>query len=168
MARPMRGRIGSSSSAASGTRTRTLTLTLADPVPSPSSTSSSSSSSQPRQEQTLVLRLRPPSKKVTWKEGTVDNEFLQRKSSKKCCIFHKQKSFDEDDSDEEDIGHGHGHGLCIPADSFYAVVINYTFFTIEFLGTLDLHGDVIVRLPYRISFKEQVLLEVDSVHIYTE
>lgn len=39
---------------------------------------------------------------MTWKEGTVDNEFFQRKSSKKCCIFHKDKPFDEDDSDDDD------------------------------------------------------------------
>ncbi|RWR90345.1 type 1 phosphatases regulator ypi1-like protein [Cinnamomum micranthum f. kanehirae] len=66
------------------------------PPPSPSSSS-----------QTLVLRLSRPKKKVTWKEGTVDNEFLQRKSSKKCCIFHKQKPFDEDDSDGDEDDHGH-------------------------------------------------------------
>ncbi|KAG0451068.1 hypothetical protein HPP92_026414 [Vanilla planifolia] len=59
--------------------------------------------------QALVLRLRPPKKKVTWKEGTVDNEFLGRKSSKKCCIFHKQKPFEEDDSDDED-----NHGMDCP------------------------------------------------------
>ncbi|KAF6147617.1 hypothetical protein GIB67_031608 [Kingdonia uniflora] len=77
----------------------TTTLTLENP-----------SQQRPQQQQTLVLRLsRPQSrKKVTWKEGTVDNEFLQRKSSKKCCIFHKEKPFDEDDSDDED-GHSHDH-----------------------------------------------------------
>ncbi|PKU77835.1 protein phosphatase 1 regulatory subunit INH3 [Dendrobium catenatum] len=85
----------------------TLTLTLEEP---------SSSSSQPPPPQTLVLRLKLPKKKVTWKEGTVDNELLGRKSSKKCCIFHKQKPFDEDDSEDED-GHGsnctdgHNHGI---------------------------------------------------------
>ncbi|KAK9098443.1 hypothetical protein Syun_025488 [Stephania yunnanensis] len=72
----------------------TTTITLENP------------SQQHQQPQALVLRLsRQPSakkKKVSWKEGTVDNEFLQRKSSKKCCIFHKQKPFDEDDSDDDD------------------------------------------------------------------
>ncbi|GFP81420.1 type 1 phosphatases regulator ypi2, partial [Phtheirospermum japonicum] len=33
-----------------------------------------------------------PKKKVSWKEGTVDNEFMNKKSSKKCCIFHKEKA----------------------------------------------------------------------------
>jgi hypothetical protein len=35
------------------------------------------------------------------KEGTVNNEFMNKKSSKKCCIFRKQKSFKEDNSDDE-------------------------------------------------------------------
>ncbi|WCJ33328.1 Type 1 phosphatases regulator ypi1 [Euphorbia peplus] len=60
------------------------------------------------QPQTLTLRLKRKEKKVTWKEGTVDNEFMQKKSSKKCCIFHKEKSFDEDCSDDED-DHNHDH-----------------------------------------------------------
>ncbi|GLT50692.1 hypothetical protein SLA2020_241600 [Shorea laevis] len=67
------------------------------------------SSSQP--QETLVLQLRPRKKKVTWKEGTVDNEFMNKKSSKKCCIFHKEKPFDEDDSDDDDHDH-HSHRSC--------------------------------------------------------
>ncbi|XP_044498466.1 protein phosphatase 1 regulatory subunit INH3-like [Mangifera indica] len=59
------------------------------------------------QSQTLVLRLKRRKKKVSWKEGTVDNEFMQKKSSKKCCIFHKEKPFDEDVSDEEEHDHNH-------------------------------------------------------------
>nr|CAD1817755.1 unnamed protein product [Ananas comosus var. bracteatus] len=81
----------------------TLTLTLEEPS---SSSSSSPSSAQPAQ--TLVLRLKRPKKKVSWKEGTVDNEFLNRKSSKKCCIFHKELPFDDDCSDDEDGGGGGG------------------------------------------------------------
>ncbi|KAK3031776.1 hypothetical protein RJ639_037073 [Escallonia herrerae] len=69
---------------------------------------------------TLVLQLNRKKKKVTWKEGTVDNEFLQKKSSKKCCIFHKDRPFDDDDSDDEchDVDRpkkdpsGHGDGCC--------------------------------------------------------
>ncbi|KAK9897939.1 hypothetical protein P389DRAFT_63598 [Cystobasidium minutum MCA 4210] len=41
-----------------------------------------------------VLRLRggpTHGNRVTWQEGTVDNEFLNRKKSKICCIFHKAK-----------------------------------------------------------------------------
>ncbi|KAI4989255.1 hypothetical protein ZWY2020_036572 [Hordeum vulgare] len=40
-------------------------------------------------------------KKVSSEEGTVNNEFLGRKSSKKCCIFHKEMSFKKDCSDNE-------------------------------------------------------------------
>ncbi|CAA0809870.1 inhibitor-3 [Striga hermonthica] len=71
-----------------------------------------SSQQQAQITDSLVLKLRLPKKKVSWKEGTVDNEFMNKKSSKKCCIFHKEKPFDEDDSDadEGDCDHGHGHG----------------------------------------------------------
>uniref|UniRef100_A0A1J3JS16 Protein phosphatase 1 regulatory subunit 11 n=3 Tax=Noccaea caerulescens TaxID=107243 RepID=A0A1J3JS16_NOCCA len=63
--------------------------------------------SQPTER--LVLRLNRKKKTVSWKDGTVDNEFMQKKSSKKCCIFHKQKPFDEDDSEEEDNNDHHHH-----------------------------------------------------------
>lgn len=53
----------------------------------------------PRQETvTLVLR---PRKKVSWNKETVDNEHMQKKSSKICCIFHKKETL-EDNSDDED------------------------------------------------------------------
>ncbi|CAL5421322.1 unnamed protein product [Camellia sinensis] len=88
------------------TMTTTTTLTLHHSSPSPSS----SPQHQQQQSQTLTLRLNRRKKKVTWKEGTVDNEFLQKKSSKKCCIFHKDKPFDEDDSDDDpNDGHDHDH-----------------------------------------------------------
>ncbi|KAE8782578.1 type 1 phosphatases regulator YPI1 [Hordeum vulgare] len=45
-------------------------------------------------------------KKVSLKEGTFNNEFLVRKSSKKCCIFHKEMPYKEDCSDNEAEG-GH-------------------------------------------------------------
>lgn len=84
-------------SSPSVTATTTITIENSD---------SSSSSSQHEQQQPEILFLPlNRKKKVTWKEGTVDNEFMQKKSSKKCCIFHKQKPFDEDDSDEDDIPH---------------------------------------------------------------
>jgi protein phosphatase 1 regulatory subunit 11 len=50
----------------------------------------------------LVLKLRQKQKKISWTEDTVDNEHLGRKSSKRCCIFHKKKNFGESDSDETD------------------------------------------------------------------
>ncbi|KAL7086327.1 hypothetical protein ACP275_14G332700 [Erythranthe tilingii] len=71
-------------------------------------TASSSSQQQPQITDSLVLKLRRPKKSVSWKEGTVDNEFMNKKSSKKCCIFHKEKPFDDDDSDPEgDCDHDH-------------------------------------------------------------
>ncbi|KAL3694369.1 hypothetical protein R1sor_008020 [Riccia sorocarpa] len=62
---------------------------------------------------TLVLR---PRKQVSWRDGTVDNEHLQKKSSKICCVYHKNEEL-EDYSDEEDdteqkknaCQHGHSH-----------------------------------------------------------
>jgi Protein phosphatase inhibitor len=47
----------------------------------------------------LTLRLEPR-KAVQWDEEVVDNENAGRKSSKRCCIFHKQRGFGESDSDE--------------------------------------------------------------------
>lgn len=43
------------------------------------------------QQRVMVLRLRDPraAASVKWTEDTVDNELLGRKSSKRCCIFHK-------------------------------------------------------------------------------
>ncbi|PKA54555.1 hypothetical protein AXF42_Ash000390 [Apostasia shenzhenica] len=94
---------------------RTATRSPASPSGSATVTleETPSSSFQQQTTQTLVLRLKRPKKKVTWKEGTVDNEKLGRKSSKKCCIYHKQKPFDEDDSDEEDC-HGSDGGAFKP------------------------------------------------------
>jgi len=34
-------------------------------------------------------------------EGTVNNEGLGRKSSKRCCIFHKQRPFGESSTDSD-------------------------------------------------------------------
>mmetsp|Transcript_15360 Transcript_15360/g.23123 ORF Transcript_15360/g.23123 Transcript_15360/m.23123 type:complete len:106 (-) Transcript_15360:112-429(-) len=73
-------------SCASTTTTTTATTTVAP--------------TETEQKQRLVLRLRE--KKVTWDEEVVNNEHLGRKSSKRCCIFHKQKRFGESDSDESD------------------------------------------------------------------
>jgi len=48
---------------------------------------------------TLTLRARPT---VTWDESVVDNEGMGRKSSKRCCIFHKQRAFGESSTDSSD------------------------------------------------------------------
>ncbi|SCZ89914.1 BZ3500_MvSof-1268-A1-R1_Chr1-3g01658 [Microbotryum saponariae] len=51
-----------------------------------------------------VLRLRgralPGGPRVQWQDDVVDNEMLNRKKSKICCIYHKPKEFDESSSDE--------------------------------------------------------------------
>ncbi|CAL0328611.1 unnamed protein product [Lupinus luteus] len=94
--------VDSSSPSITGTRTTTITIENSDPP-------SSSSQLEQQQPEVLFLPLNRR-KKVSWKEGTVDNEFMQKKSSKKCCIFHKDKPFDEDDSDEDDVpGHSDKH-----------------------------------------------------------
>uniref|UniRef100_A0A061SA72 Protein phosphatase 1 regulatory subunit 11 n=1 Tax=Tetraselmis sp. GSL018 TaxID=582737 RepID=A0A061SA72_9CHLO len=55
----------------------------------------------------VSLRLTPRRKKkgVRWVEETVDNEGMGKKSSKKCCIFHRRRAFgdwsDDEDSDFE-------------------------------------------------------------------
>eukprot|EP00568_Trieres_chinensis_P001348 CAMPEP_0183291300 /NCGR_PEP_ID=MMETSP0160_2-20130417/768_1 /TAXON_ID=2839 ORGANISM="Odontella Sinensis, Strain Grunow 1884" /NCGR_SAMPLE_ID=MMETSP0160_2 /ASSEMBLY_ACC=CAM_ASM_000250 /LENGTH=116 /DNA_ID=CAMNT_0025452091 /DNA_START=135 /DNA_END=485 /DNA_ORIENTATION=+ len=53
------------------------------------------------QEDVLRLTLRPP-QRVTWDENVEDNEGLGRKSSKRCCIFHKQRPFGESSTDSSD------------------------------------------------------------------
>ncbi|GJN27912.1 hypothetical protein PR202_gb15976 [Eleusine coracana subsp. coracana] len=83
--------------------------------PSPSSSSAPPPRAAPPPAEAVVLRLKRRAKKnVTWKEGTVDNECLGRKSSKKCCIFHKEVPFDDDCSDEEAPGGGDGCGRRCP------------------------------------------------------
>lgn len=58
-----------------------------------------------------ILKLRPaedqsaekPTKKkngVKWEEGVVDNENMNKKKSKICCIFHPHREFGELSSDE--------------------------------------------------------------------
>ncbi|KAL6974944.1 hypothetical protein U1Q18_043230 [Sarracenia purpurea var. burkii] len=87
--------------------TTTTTLTLDHFLLFPSSTQEQQQQQQP--SKALTLRLNRRTKKVTWKEGTIDNEFLQKKSSKKCCIFHKEKPFDEDDSDTDAENQSNGN-----------------------------------------------------------
>jgi len=52
----------------------------------------------------LILRLNlpPPPAHVQWQADVVDNEHLNRKKSKRCCIFHKQRPFDESSSEDDD------------------------------------------------------------------
>ncbi|SPR00036.1 unnamed protein product (mitochondrion) [Plasmodiophora brassicae] len=47
-----------------------------------------------------------PSRSVQFTAETVDNEHLDKKKSKKCCIFHKKRVFGESDSESGDDSHG--------------------------------------------------------------
>ena len=55
--------------------------------------------------QLLILTI-PQKKKVTWHESVIDNEHMNKRKSKKCCIFHKYQecygSSEEDTSDSDD------------------------------------------------------------------
>ena len=39
---------------------------------------------------------------VSWAADVIDNEHMDKKSSKACCIFHKARAFAESDSEESD------------------------------------------------------------------
>eukprot|EP00438_Fugacium_kawagutii_P024464 Skav208078 [mRNA] locus=scaffold1800:97442:103107:- [translate_table: standard] len=67
---------------------------------------SSSTTTQVQTQQaspsTLHLVLQPrPQHNVTWAEDTVDNEHMNKKKSKKCCIFSKPRAFGESSSESE-------------------------------------------------------------------
>jgi protein phosphatase 1 regulatory subunit 11 len=48
----------------------------------------------------LVLVAPKPEKHVVWdEESAVDNEHMGKKSSKKCCQFHRRRRFDETSSE---------------------------------------------------------------------
>ncbi|KAL0487367.1 ppp1r11 [Acrasis kona] len=70
------------------------------------------------QERSAVIKLKAkkaeesPSKGVKWTEDTEDNEFKKMRTSKKCCIFHKKRRFDESDSDESDSEDEEHHHDC--------------------------------------------------------
>ncbi|CCF56481.1 hypothetical protein KAFR_0B01820 [Kazachstania africana CBS 2517] len=91
----------------------------------PLSTDGQQGSSHSMNSQTItlpapVLKLRGESKEnksddkektsVRWKQDTVDNENLNRKKTKICCIFHPNDEEEEDD-------HDHEHHKPDPADS---------------------------------------------------
>mmetsp|Transcript_837 Transcript_837/g.1778 ORF Transcript_837/g.1778 Transcript_837/m.1778 type:complete len:146 (+) Transcript_837:133-570(+) len=56
-----------------------------------------------REEPREVLRLRLVDRPaVHWDESVINNEGMGRKSSKRCCIFHKQRPFGESSTDSSD------------------------------------------------------------------
>ncbi|KAH8298176.1 hypothetical protein KR018_010553, partial [Drosophila ironensis] len=61
---------------------------------------------------TLQLRLEQPrdERRVVFHDGVIDNEHLNRKKSKCCCIYKKPLAFGESSSeDDEDCEHCFGH-----------------------------------------------------------
>eukprot|EP00536_Pseudo-nitzschia_multiseries_P008562 jgi/Psemu1/287879/fgenesh1_pg.219_\ len=54
---------------------------------------------QPQEVLRLSLVDRPT---VRWDESVINNEGMGRKSSKRCCIFHKQRAFGESSTDSSD------------------------------------------------------------------
>ncbi|KAK7205467.1 phosphatase inhibitor-domain-containing protein [Myxozyma melibiosi] len=62
-----------------------------------------SSSESPDSGVIGTLRLRGghlSNRRVAWSDEVIDNEGMGKKKSKVCCIFHKQRRFDESSSDE--------------------------------------------------------------------
>ena len=66
--------------------------------------------------QPIVLILRKKKKSVTWDESVIDNEFMNKKKSNKCCIYQKPRRWDESDTESETSSncsdhdhHGHHH-----------------------------------------------------------
>lgn len=56
-----------------------------------------------------------PERRVSWDAAAIDNENMNKKKSKKCCIFHKQRPFGESSSDSDSDGNsdtGPAHGSC--------------------------------------------------------
>ncbi|KAI5963996.1 YPI1 [Candida theae] len=47
--------------------------------------------------------------RVRWTQDVVDNEHMNKKKTKICCIFHPQRSFDEEEAHDHEHDHG-GHG----------------------------------------------------------
>ncbi|XP_055638615.1 E3 ubiquitin-protein ligase PPP1R11 [Toxorhynchites rutilus septentrionalis] len=88
---------------ASSSTSRTITETL---------TSNEIPGTSNQEPPVLRLRLQKPhsSKKVQWSNGTVDNEHMNRKKSKCCCIYVKPREFGESSSESEDeCEHCFGH-----------------------------------------------------------
>eukprot|EP01134_Creolimax_fragrantissima_P001257 CFRG1257T1 len=92
-----------------GTRQR---VGFTGPSSSTATTTTTTTTTAPETEASFVLNLQRPDAErssVTWTPETVDNEKLNRKKSKKCCIFQKTREFGEsstesDSSSESDSG----------------------------------------------------------------
>ena len=60
-----------------------------------------------------LIKKQKSNRRVSWTSDTVDNELLNKKKSKCCCIYQKTRSFDESSSEDEnadkDCEHCKGH-----------------------------------------------------------
>ncbi|XP_053694789.1 E3 ubiquitin-protein ligase PPP1R11 [Sabethes cyaneus] len=97
----------------SGTRQEMIT-TVADSIAITETLTQDQAPGSSHAAEPPVLRLRlqkpPSSRKVQWTNGTVDNEHLNRKKSKCCCIYKKPLQFGESSSESEDeCEHCFGH-----------------------------------------------------------
>ncbi|XP_030377894.1 type 1 phosphatases regulator YPI1 [Scaptodrosophila lebanonensis] len=90
---------------ASSINTRTETVDVTD-------ASAGNGQRQTQNVPTLVLRLEQPrdERRVVFHEGVIDNEHMNKKKSKCCCIYRKPLAFGESSSeDDEDCEHCFGH-----------------------------------------------------------
>ncbi|CAK1603593.1 unnamed protein product [Parnassius mnemosyne] len=97
-------------------RQRTLRLRPEDmATTSTAVTTASSQIPEAPVEPVAVITLRPnrtqTRKKVVWTEDTVDNENMNKKKSKCCCIYEKPRRFGESESESSDdeCEHCFGH-----------------------------------------------------------
>ncbi|KAJ1648244.1 Type 1 phosphatases regulator ypi1 [Dispira simplex] len=108
-------RLGGDATHAANHGSRTITITQPGTEPgttdSPSTSMGSPANQTPDYQGTLYLRAEPSptldapprrQPRIKWDSDVVDNEGLNRKKSKVCCIFRKTRRFDESDSDESD------------------------------------------------------------------
>jgi len=60
--------------------------------------------SQPSPTPVLKLKLKkpPPTRRVQWTDDTIDNEHMNKKKSKCCCVYKKPLQFGESDSEDSD------------------------------------------------------------------
>ncbi|SCU78727.1 LADA_0A07184g1_1 [Lachancea dasiensis] len=55
--------------------------------------------------------------KVRWKDDVVDNEHMNKKKSKVCCIFHPQQNLEDLADDNEDCNHHPHHNSSQSSES---------------------------------------------------
>ena len=88
---------GGGTTISAGTASATMVLT----------SQSQQTSDQTISDELPVLRLALRQRSnVTWEEGVVNNEGLGRKSSKRCCIFHKPRAFGESSTESSEDNSG--------------------------------------------------------------